>query len=247
MTTLHEHAVEVDTRIAELYRTWEVAQGRVASAADHLMYAAGFRSPYSRHDMSWRNRAGERVSLEDAIAYLTDKGNEYMITYGKTGNEILAELTNARAVSDDAQQAYYEASLDYDGWSRFFMVPGGHIHSSMNCSTCNKGSHRTAFGWLPELSGLSEAEAVAANGPVLCTICYPSAPVEWTEGQLNANGEYVAPKAYCAGSNTGDVVGEVGPPRGYNSARYATCAHCNEVVTFTNKGLRKHKAPKAAS
>src|SRR6185369_10664798 len=56
---------------------------------------------------------------------------------------------------------------------------GGHIHSSMRCSTCR---FDTEFGWLPTLSGLTEAEAVAAHGAILCTVCYPTAPVEWTGG-----------------------------------------------------------------
>ena len=115
----------------------------------------------------------------------------------------------------------------------------------MNCSTCNKGAHRTSFGWLPALSGLSEKDAVAEQGPVLCTVCFPSAPVEWTEGQLNANGEYVAPKTYCSGSGTRNVKGEIGPPRGYSMTRYAVCADCETVVQFTNKVLRKHQPGKA--
>jgi exonuclease VII small subunit len=32
------------------------------------------------------------------------------------------------------------------------------------------------------LSGLTEADAVEEYGEILCSICYPSAPVEWTNG-----------------------------------------------------------------
>ena len=68
-----------------------------------------------------------------------------------------------------------------DGWSRFFLVQnvGGHIHRSMHCSTTFRG---TRWGWLPDLSGLTEADAVATEGTRLCSICYPTAPVEWTVG-----------------------------------------------------------------
>lgn len=66
-------------------------------------------------------------------------------------------------------------------WSRFYLVAGprGHIHSSMDCHSCYPD---TEFYWLPELSGDTETDAVAAEGEILCTFCFPSAPVAWTEG-----------------------------------------------------------------
>lgn len=67
----------------------------------------------------------------------------------------------------------------FTGWSRFYLVLGGHIHSSKGCHTCTL---TTLFSWLPELSGLSEADAVEAHGEILCSVCFPSAPVAWTNG-----------------------------------------------------------------
>jgi Skp family chaperone for outer membrane proteins len=66
-------------------------------------------------------------------------------------------------------------------WSRFFLVTnsGGHIHSTMACTTCFA---TTQFAWLPALSGLTEADAVEAHGEILCSVCFPSAPVAWTSG-----------------------------------------------------------------
>lgn len=83
--------------------------------------------------------------------------------------------------SDNARAELEEVEVEYAGWSRFFIVKnnGGHIHRSMGCSTCFP---TTVFGWLPELSGLTEAEAVAEWGEILCSVCFPSAPVEWTQG-----------------------------------------------------------------
>jgi hypothetical protein len=78
-----------------------------------------------------------------------------------------------------------ELEANYTGWSRFFLVTSskGHIHSSMDCSTCR---HTTRYGWLPELSGKTEAEAVESQGPALCSVCFPSAPVEWTAEKITA-------------------------------------------------------------
>lgn len=86
---------------------------------------------------------------------------------------LLAELANAR----------FALEAKYTGWSRFFLVTSstGHIHSSMHCSTCRP---TTTYGWLPELSGKTEAEAVEAHGPALCSVCFASAPVEWVGGKL---------------------------------------------------------------
>jgi len=84
-----------------------------------------------------------------------------------------AELDELRAQAEPMEAEYQAAP-----WSRFFLVnnSGGHIHSSMHCSTCRI---TTSFSWLPTLSGLTEKDAVDAHGPLLCSVCFPSAPVEW--------------------------------------------------------------------
>jgi hypothetical protein len=98
-----------------------------------------------------------------------------------TGFQAEQKLADATEEFESAKAALLEVESEYTGWSRFFLVTnnGGHIHRSMNCSTCYPS---TGYAWLPELSGLSEADAVAEYGSILCSICYPSAPVEWTNG-----------------------------------------------------------------
>ena len=101
----------------------------------------------------------------------------------------LAEATTAVAHTGAALSA---AEAKYEGWSRFFIVAnvGGHIHRKMECSTCYP---TTNFGWLPNLSGLTEAEAVEEWGSILCSVCFPDAPVEWTDGE---NKKDAAEKAF---------------------------------------------------
>lgn len=118
-------------------------------------------------------------------------------------------------------------------WSRFFLVKnhGGHIHSSMACSTCYD---TTEFGWLPQLSGLDEAAAVAAHGAILCTICFPSAPTEWTDGRKAGDDQV------CSGSGSH-------APEGWRRARYCHCLECDQAISVTSNGkLRKHKLPEAS-
>lgn len=63
------------------------------------------------------------------------------------------------------------------GWSRAYLVTDGHVHSSMHCSSCNRGEFPTRFSWMIDYSGKSMAEIVEAAGERACTICYPDAPV----------------------------------------------------------------------
>jgi hypothetical protein len=153
---------------------------------------------------------------------------------------MVEEETNHAAVVKDIKAGNAEFTRR-GGWTRFFLVAGGHIHKDMNCSTCNKNGQLTQFGWLPALSGKTEAEAVAEHGAVLCTVCYPSAPVEWTNKYELEQAAKVAAKCpgkrdYNAPSRTGYVYGN-----------WATCDTCGEHVTITSAGnLRSHK-PKASA
>lgn len=63
------------------------------------------------------------------------------------------------------------------GWTRFWIVTNatGHIHSSMSCSTCFP---TTQYAWLPDLSGMNDAQVVELAGKMACTNCFPDAPVE---------------------------------------------------------------------
>lgn len=170
-TDLHAHAVEVDTRIAAAFTGWVKARQQTAWQRDSVRSGAGQRQDYSRR--SWNG------TLDEAIDTLTDMGDDLAVHTSYRASEILAKLATLTEAQLAAEAAYVAAQDEYEGWSRFFLVVGGHIHSTMGCHTCYP---TTEFGWLPALSGLTEADAVAVYGGVLCSICYPSAPVESTGG-----------------------------------------------------------------
>lgn len=93
------------------------------------------------------------------------------------GDEVIAEYTPKLAEANAVQK---ECNAEYsrrNGWTRFWIVinSNGHIHSSMNCTTCFP---TTQYGWLPNLSGSTNAEVVDLAGMSACTICFPDAPVE---------------------------------------------------------------------
>lgn len=90
-------------------------------------------------------------------------------------------IDTANTTIEECEKAWYTGGM----WSRFFLVTSsdGHIHSSLSCHTCHD---TTTYAWLPDLSGLTMADAVAEHGEILCSVCFPDAPVAWTNGESKA-------------------------------------------------------------
>lgn len=215
---IKRHEVVVDEAIASAYGVVLGAQRTVDTWVKDIRSMAP--NGAQRNYLNVEEVRTKMVSGEWVPRYRQD-----FVRYFTRYDESLAELR-------DAQRLYEIECRNYEGWSRFFFVPGGHIHSSMNCSSCNNGIYATQFGWLPELSGLSEIDAVESQGAILCTICFPSAPVEWTN-QYELD-EIAKLADRCEGSGK-----YVESNRG---RRYAKCPVCNstEVRTSTGK-IRAHK------
>jgi len=176
-----------DTKSAErvhdeaLVKLWErsyTARERLSWAVDSAHHALGGKS---------RER---RRPVAEMLAALAEDPDRYV--YGHRHSAVAERLTTAVAEFEAVRKELADHERAYTGWSRFWLLVSsghGHLHSSMNCSTCNKGESDSRFALYPELSGRSEAEAVALVGEVLCTVCYPSAPVEWTTGALRSKTE----------------------------------------------------------
>jgi hypothetical protein len=147
-----------------------------------IMRLAGFRQTYhSRH--MWFDGDMAPKSFEDALVALKAMDQDQRnLTEGTTPAQALRQHREIKRAITDVLAGIAEAERAYTGWSRFFLVTSssGHIHSSMSCSTCRP---TTAFGWMPELSGKSEAEAVERCGPTLCSVCFPEAPLDWQSGK----------------------------------------------------------------
>lgn len=245
---------EIDSKLAKLYTRARAAEARLDGTIDGLARAIGARKSYrTKHTWDWV-KAGEVLShdaiLESATAVAaTEKPLSEYGAYGAINFSPASYWLNERAEAKtelaeaDAEAAPLNALYVAERWSRFFLVTssaGGHIHKDMYCSTCNNGLSRTTFGWLPELSGLSEKDAVDAHGAILCTVCYPSAPVEWTNAHEIAAEAKAAEK--CPGS------GQQAPREALVARRrYAKCPHCNAVPAITSTGLLRSHKPQVAS
>lgn len=244
-----------DEAVAELYTQLAAARLARKGKEDTLMSLAGFKQHYfghQAHSRAWaREKAGDRygkymvrVTLEDALAAVDELGaDHYDLRVGKSVGEAKADLVEADRQIKTIRDAIDEKERAYTGWARFFLVTSsaGHVHSSMSCSTCRP---TTVYGWLPNLSGRGEKEAVDELGPALCSVCFPSAPVEWQGGTLSTGqaadilaGRPVRQrqqKTYCAGS---------GQVPSATRGRYGSCASCGGTFATTQYGvMRKHEA-----
>jgi len=93
--------------------------------------------------------------------------------------EALATLAEINATINACQDEFKARH----GWNRYWLVTSsqGHIHSATNCSSCNKGRNATTFALVCDLSDAEASEAVDIFGAALCSVCFPDAPVEFTD------------------------------------------------------------------
>lgn len=124
------------------------------------------------------------------------------------------------------------------GWSRFFLVPDGHIHEGRQCFTLRP---TTQLAWQPELSGQTEAEAVAKLGPYLCTHCFASAPLDWKKDPAEANR-----KPECPMSRK-DATPYMDARMKRRNSKFADCPTCGENISVTSGWkFRTHPPKKTA-
>lgn len=231
---------EFDEELASIYEAHSKNLRRLDSTIASLHRAVGDRKQgYGRRaqwgltDAEAEQKAAERAADETAM-YHVQKDAQRALESLQEAREATEATTAQISERDDVFRAR-------GGWSRFFLVSNvnGHIHSSMHCSTCRP---TTQFGWLPTVSGKTEKDAVAEHGPMLCTVCFPSAPVEWTNFWEKEEERKQAES--CPGSGTFDWV--KGTTRfGYAAGNGGTCSHCNGYAAATaSTKIRKHKPGK---
>lgn len=139
-----------------------VEQGKTFSRGEAGFYVTGEPGAYTRNRRTLRFSDIDLTTIDEAkVETLSAAGVE------------LAEC----------RQAIVDHEQGYTGWNRYFLVTSsaGHVHRSMNCSTCNPA---TTFAPVVELSGQSDGEAVELVGETLCTVCFPEAPVNGKPSKL---------------------------------------------------------------
>lgn len=121
--------------------------------------------------------------------------------YGERLEQAEIALVGLRTKLAIAEAENYHLEAEYTrrgGWSRVWLVPGGHAHRSRSCHSlyvdtvtvlCPRDIRKRA------LSGASEEKIVDAAGDRACTHCYPSAPVEPRPSSLRLESEEEQDKA----------------------------------------------------
>lgn len=167
--------VEIDTMLAALDgAAWDL-RSKAMRAAETVYRIAGARpNHYTRGWSMTEAEATEKVQaiVDDETALRWDRqAAEKALAAVKALDEAIA--------ANRAEQAPLHAEYNRRPWTRAFLVQGnnGHVHSSMYCSTCNKGNEPTQFVWMIDYSGASEEQIVEDAGERACTVCYPTAPV----------------------------------------------------------------------
>lgn len=248
---------EIDAALAQHHENLRQHEGRAAASLETLHHLSGDRKQYqSRSRYHW-GKTHEEVLGHDPSGmrpYERDQWERSMSNYHEHERNADEEQSHINRHEGEFRRR--------GGWSRFFLVPDGHIHSSMACHSCRP---TTQFGWLPHLSGKSEGEAVAEHGPHLCTHCFPSAPVEWKQDPAETRAkEKQETGQTCAGGKAskylerdeiarrkadhpqGKVKLETGEAfyGGQRQGIVGRCPTCNTVQKVKNSGeFYQHKPP----
>src|SRR5580765_2744899 len=175
--------------LVDLARAIDQATAVQSGALSHAMADAGravaaMRRLLGQQCTFVRGQRHWAVSEQDTVAAVKarlESGEPFGADRLRTA---LGQLANAQRAADAAGKALADLDAIFTEyrWSRFFSVPNGHVHANISSGECSR-TPSTVHGWHPELSGLTEADAVAQLGPLLCSRCFPSAPVEWTVGR----------------------------------------------------------------
>lgn len=116
----------------------------------------------------------ELKSAEDSLKFYQKHypNREENAEYGIKIESIKQQISDVNAEISQLNRIYNQ-----DPWTRAFLVinSNGHVHSSMNCSTC---FDTTRYQWLVQYSNDDENTIVEDAGEDACTICYPSAPAD---------------------------------------------------------------------
>lgn len=236
---------EIDTEIAELETAWFTQRHTAGKAMDTLHYAVGDRQTRS----TWK-LTEDALFTRLADLLKDDTRPDFVKFHHRTAPDIAKALVTLHQANTEMAQLQreidiLEAEYKRRPWSRFHQLrttDGARIHDSRWCP----GLHRSNLGdlgWHPDLSGKTEAEAVADLGPVMCSKCFRSAPVEWKRDPKDLK---VNPNA-CPGAEKAPVEGTVKFQRSLNGGyEEAECTGCGEMkrlrVGYT---IGKHDKPKS--
>lgn len=119
----------------------------------------------------------EILDLHYEMAGLIQKGEMLgrKTSYDDTAWDEL-NVVNTQRLQASQRSQMLENVYELYGWTRAYIVPGGHVHKDYHCHTLFFDTERYLVA---EVSGMTEDEIVAKAGERACTVCYPSAPSQY--------------------------------------------------------------------
>lgn len=230
---------EVDTAIAELdAQAWQ-QQDIIRVAYETLHNAANDRWTKSDSDV-----------LELVKANLADEGKADFFRYGQAAKATQAlvklDAASAEHIRLQGEIDRHEMEFARRPWTRFHQLrstTGGRIHGTRWCQGLHR-SNLSDLGWHPELSGKTEAEAVAELGPVMCSKCFPSAPEEW---RLDPKDLKPKDPNECRGVGADPVEGTIKRHKTYTGiSYYGECPGCEDMKRLrSGNKIPQHNTPKS--
>ena len=212
MTLETQTPTEIDTELARLY-------GRKLDIAREIHSAIQIKRENAKYERAGMMRAPKDGSKHFRIVRLEKQERRAR----------WAKVFIAR-IERELEEPLHAEFDRRGGWSRYFMVGGGHLHFR-GCSSLRP---TTMVGWMPSESGKDESEVIGKWDETACTKCFPDAPVapKSQAGTIS--------KGYCTGKNYTPRDGErSGSSWAY---RYGYCDTCGTNASITKAdNLRKHK------
>lgn len=182
-----EQAKEADRILNELHDEAARKSQRVVYAADSVRRLVDRETGWGR-DRAWGKTFKQAFAEVTEIAAVGDAEKPWTQREAQAALDKLAAARAEMDIADEAVKAQSALWAQHGRWMRYSVVPGGHIHT--NWRDCHTLRDTTTVLWAYQASGDSVDEAIEVYGTVLCTHCYPDAPVEKTGGKTltDANG-----------------------------------------------------------
>lgn len=97
---------------------------------------------------------------------------------GVNENELNDMIKSAQARIAEVGNLMFPLETEFDrrgGWSRYYLVDGGHLHYDVSDSRCSRIPSTTHY-WMTEFSGTHSKLVIAKAGERVCTVCFSEAP-----------------------------------------------------------------------
>ena len=160
-----------DAELVRLLAIRDKASRERGWAVESAHSAAGDRK------RGWGQNAEWTLSFADVEAKLAAglvSDQSWAVRESQKQVDKLAATKAALDAANAAVRVHDKEWFEHGRWTRFGVVPGGHIHWNHGCHSLYP---TTLFFWIPRLSGETVADAIEEYGPALCTHCFKDAPV----------------------------------------------------------------------